>query len=140
MKVAALPSVLPDNFFSLVVDIKDRGFEWLAILEIECSEHASGAEIALIDEQLLVFAKGELGFSNDFSPYIQNVVVLDHTELLVLMLFGFVTDTDEHEFVTSHFPHGVECALCICEAIWCTYLLFDSECFISDRFAIFVFS
>jgi len=138
MKVAAFPTVLANNLFGLVVDVEDWGFKWLTILEIEGSEHASGAKIALIDEELLVFSKGKLGFSDDFSLHIQNVVVLDNTKLLVLMLFGLVTDTDEHEFITGHFPHGGEGALCICKAIWSANLLFDSVWFISDWLVIFV--
>jgi hypothetical protein len=132
MKVTAFPSVLGNNLFGLVVDVEDWGFKWLTILKIKGSEHASGAEIALINEEFLVFSKGELGFSDDFSLHIHNVVVLYNTKLLVLMLFGLVTDTDKHEFVTGHFPHGGEGALCICKAIWGANLLFDSVGFISD--------
>ena len=49
MKVAAFPTVLANNLFGLVVDVEDWGFKGLTILEIEGSEHASGAKIALID-------------------------------------------------------------------------------------------
>ena len=67
VQVAAFPCVWGYDLFGFIVDVVNWSCQWLTILEIEGSEHASRAQICLIDNKFLKLIEFVLGFSDDSS-------------------------------------------------------------------------
>lgn len=140
VQVTAEPCLLSYDLLCLIVDVVNWSFEWLSILEIKSSEHASRAQISLINDQLLVlFTKTELSLSDDGSLNVQNVIILNNTQILVLVLISLVADTDHHENISGSLPHCVKRHLNISKAIWDADLLFNLVLLVSnDVLGVFV--
>jgi hypothetical protein len=134
MQVTALPRLLSYNLLCLIVDVVNWGFQRLSVLEIESSEHTSWAQVSLIDDKFLELSETELSFSDDFSFDIQDVVILNDSQIFVLMIISLVADTDHHKNVSGSLPHSVECALNIGNAVWNADFLFDFVFLVSDDF------
>ena len=126
MQVTAEPCFLGYDLLCLIVDVENRSFKRLSVLKIKTSEHAGGAQVSLINDQLLILlTKTELRLSDDRSLNIQNVIVLNDTQILVLLLISLVADTNHHKDISGSFPHGVKSTLHIGKAVWATDFLLD---------------
>ncbi len=87
----------------------------------------------MINDQLLVlFTKTELSLSDDGSLNIQDVIILNHTQILVLVLISLVADTNHHEDISGRLPHCVKRHLNISKAIWDADLLFNLVLLVSN--------
>lgn len=121
MEIGAFPFLLGDDLFGFVIDIVDGSFQGFAVLEIECTEHADGAEVVLINDKLLEPAEREFGFADCSGFRVEDVVVLNDIKLFIfVVLFILVADTDQHEAVFGGFPHSVHGTLKISNTIWNT--------------------
>ena len=88
----------------------------------------------------MVLSERELGFSDDSSLDVHDVIILNDSQIFVLVFFIFVADTDKHETVSCCFPHCIQSALNVRKVVRKTDFLFESVRFVADRFSFFVFS
>jgi hypothetical protein len=125
VQVAAFPALLRHDSLCRVVHIVDRSFERLSVLEVEGSEHGVGTQGSLIDQQIMEIPETELGFSDRLGLGVKDVIVLDDSEFLVLLIIGLVADADEHKAVLGGFPHGVDSDLGCSHAVIQSDLLLE---------------
>jgi hypothetical protein len=88
-----------DYLLACVVDVENWGRKAHAGFEVEGAEHGETAEGGLVDLVVVVPTEGGPGFPDVPRCYVQDVVVLDHVELLVCLIFVFVAYAHQHEFV-----------------------------------------
>ena len=99
MQVGALPTFFMDYLLACVVDVENWGGKADAGFEVEGAEHGETAEGGLVDLVVVVPPEGGPRFADVPRGYVQDVVVLDHVQLLVCLVFVFVAYAHQHEFV-----------------------------------------
>jgi hypothetical protein len=65
----------------------------------------------LIDKIVVMPSKRKVGFSDVTGFRLANVIVLNHSELLIHLVIGLVTDAYKHKAILFSLPKSIKCYL-----------------------------